>query len=188
MASDKTNETTADEPGVGHNKPPPEEGPSTPLPMPGWYLDDQTGAQIARDAAARQRNFIATINNSQSVGPVIPPLVQSEPSVLHAAMLKRIAALEETIANLTGEEQIDQRLLREIEEVKTTLANLKVLPPAPAAPPAEAIAAQSKLRRIGETLVALQAASELWHTYGDRLIALAKSIGDWIASLPLPPH
>jgi hypothetical protein len=112
-------------------------------------------------------------------------------------MRRRIAALEETIAKLPtapGGPLNDN----EIDETKSELATLKTLPPVPAKPPTEAAGAQSKLAKFGEMVLQRLAADEagraiaaaskaLWAQYGDQLIALARSIGEWIASLPPPP-
>ena len=99
----------AAKPGRGHNKPPPESDvPRPALPNMGWYTDDQTASQVARDAAARQRAHIAAISN-QPVGP--PFALAHDPNVLHEAMLRRIAAIEELTAQLLREGQIEPRPL-----------------------------------------------------------------------------
>jgi hypothetical protein len=162
----------------------------------GWYTDDQTASQVARDAAARQRAHIAAISN-QPVGP--PFALAHDPNVLHEAMLRRIAAIEELTAQLLREGQIEPRPLdaRDIDEISGELATLKTLPPRPAQRPAEAIGAQGKLSRFGEKVLqglavaeakdAIAAASKtLWANYGERLLDLAHAIGDWLASLPPP--
>jgi hypothetical protein len=102
-------------------------------------------------------------------------------------MLKRITALEDTIAHLPTPGPLEDS---EIEESKEALATLKSLPPAPAKPPAEAVQAQSKLKAFGEkiaerlaTQVLTDIAKELWARYGDQLIDLAKAIAEWIATL-----
>jgi hypothetical protein len=111
-------------------------------------------------------------------------------------MLKRIAALEETIAELppasAGPRPLNDN---DIEEIKREIARLKALPPVPAKPPTNA---QSKLRAFGEKVLQSlaedaakrlisTAAKQFWTEYGDQLIALARAIGEWIASLPSPP-
>jgi hypothetical protein len=183
--------------GKGHNKPPEDPPPVPPVPpISSWHTDDQSGAQVARDAAARQRRLRAATGSS---GPVAPPFALAhDPSVLHAAMLKRVAALEETTAKLltSGEGQIKPRLLddSDLDEIRSEIETLKRLPPVPAKPPTDAAGAQSKLAKFGEkVLVALattavsEASKALWAEYGDRLIALARAIGEWLASLPPPP-
>jgi hypothetical protein len=167
-------------PGIGHNKPPTSEVP----PISSWQFIDESTGRIARGAADRQRRFIAA--SSGMVAPVGPPsLFAGDPSALHAEMLKRIAALEETIAKLTSAagDQIEQRALR-IEEVKNELNTLKTQSPVPEKPPTEATAAQSKLKQIAEIIVAVKAASDLYQTYHDQIIALVQIIGEWIARLP----
>jgi hypothetical protein len=168
----------------------------------GWLLEtdydsvqksshiDETAAQVARDAAAHRRRFRATTGSGTSL-----PLAH-DPSVLHTAMLKRIAALEETTAKLppagAGPRPLNDN---DIEEIKREIARLKALPPVPAKPPTNA---QSKLRAFGEKVLQSlaedaakrlisTAAKQFWTEYGDQLIALARSIGEWIASLPSPP-
>jgi hypothetical protein len=184
---------SAAKPGIGHNQPP--EPPVPPPPdIRSWQAQDDGGAAIARWTAARQRAFRA----ATSSGPVAPPLaVTNDPATLHQEMRKRIAALEETIAKLPT---ASDGLLNdsEIDETKSEIATLKTLPPVPAAPPTEAAGAQSRLAKFGEMVLQRLAADEagraitaaskaLWAQYGDQLIALARSIGDWIASLPPPP-
>jgi hypothetical protein len=126
---------TAAKPGIGHNKgpltsevPPKSEVP----PISSWQTIDESTGLIARQTADRQRGFIAA-TSSGMVAPVGPPsLFAGDPNILHAEMLKRIAALEETIAKLTsgGGDQIEQRALR-IEEVKNELNTLKTQSPVP---------------------------------------------------------
>jgi hypothetical protein len=187
----------AAKPGRGHNKPPPESDvPPPTLPNMGWYTDDQTAWQVARDAAARHRAHIATISN-QPVGP--PFALAHDPNVLHDAMLRRIAAIDELTGRLLPEGQIEARPLdaRDIDEISSELATLKTLPPRPAQRPAKAIGAQRKLRRLGEKVLQglvvaeakdaiTEASKTLWANYGDRLLDLAHAIGDWLANLPGP--
>ena len=177
-------------PGIGHNKPPTAKGPAPAPPISSWASDDQSAAQIAHAAAARQRSFRAAISSEP-------------PNVLHTVMLNRIAALEETIAKLEAlpeAERIKPRLLddSEIDEIRNILARVKALSPAPAQRPPDAVEAESKLRTFGEQLLlalAVQAATvvisaplkELWASYGHQLIDLAQSIGEWYANLPPPP-
>ena len=178
--------------GIGHNKPP--EPPVPPPPdIRSWQAQDDGGAAIARWTAARQRVLVAAMN-SMSVGPVAPPLaVTNDPATLHQEMRKRIAALEETIAKLPTS---PEGLLNdnEIDETKSEIATLKTLPPVPAKFPTEAVRAQSRLAKFGEkvlvglaTTAVSEASKALWAQYGDQLKALARSIGEWIASLPPPP-
>jgi hypothetical protein len=183
--------------GIGHNKPPLEATVphAAPPNISNWHIADQT-AQIAHQTAARQRNAAAAMN-SMSFDPLGPlPLrasVTSDPRLLHEEMRKRIAALEETIANLPTAPG-GPLGNNELEEIKNEIAKLKTQPPVPAQPPTDAVEAESKLRKFGEKVLsslATQAVSEaskaigrkLWASYGDQLIALAKSIGEWIASL-----
>lgn len=177
-------------PGIGHNKPPTAKVPAPAPPISSWASDDQSAAQIAHAAAARQRSFRAAISGEP-------------PNVLHTVMLNRIAALEETIAKLEAlpeAERIKPRLLddSEIDEIRNILARVKALSPAPAQRPPDAVEAESKLRTFGEQLLlalAVQAATvvisaplkELWASYGHQLIDLAQSIGEWYANLPPPP-
>jgi hypothetical protein len=178
---------SAVEPGAGHNRPPPD------APISSWQTVDETASQIGRDAAARRRSFIAA-TSSGMVAPVGPPpfALRNDPSVLHAAMLDRIAALEETIAKLPIRGgPLDGG---EIEEIKREIAKLKTLSPVPTTAPTEA---EGTVRKFGEKVLqslavdqakqVLSAASKaLWTRYGEQLIALAHSIGEWIASLPPP--
>jgi hypothetical protein len=174
--------------GIGHNKPP-SEVPRPARPHTSSHLDE-TAAQVARDAATHRRRFRAATGSGTSL-----PLAH-DPSVLHTAMLKRIAALEETTAKLppasAGPRPLDDN---DIAEIEREIARLKALPPVPAKPPTDA---QNKLRAFGEKVLQSlaedaakrlisEAAKQLWAEYGDRLIALAQSIGELIASLPPPP-
>ena len=193
---------TAAKPGIGHNKP-----PEPPVPHKGpphrrfWPTEGQMGAEMRRQGAARRRAHGAAMR-SMSVGPVAPSLaITSDPRQLHGLadpivvygeMRKRIAALEETIANLPtapGALLTDN----ETDEIKSEIATLKTLPPVPAKPPTEAAGAQSRLATFGEkvlvgltTTAVSEASKALWAQYGDQLIALARAIGEWIASLPPP--
>lgn len=170
---------------------------TSPTPVPhtappnisNWHIADETGAQIARQTA-RQRAFRA----AASSGLVAPPLaLTSDPTILYQEMRKRIAALEETIAKLPtapGGPLNDN----EIDEIKSEIATLKTLPPVPAKPPTEAAGIQSRVASFGEkvlvglaTTAVTEASKGLWAQCGDQLIALARSIGEWIASLPPPP-
>jgi hypothetical protein len=188
---------SAPKPGMGHNKPPREPVPhqATPDITAFWNMADQTAAQVVRDTAARQRAFRAATRS----GPVAPPFALAhDPSVLHAAMLKRVSALEETTAKLliSGEGQVKPRPLddSDLDEIKSEIETLKKLPPVPAKPPTEAVGAQSRLAKFGEkvlvgltTTAVSEASKTLWALYADQLIALARAIGEWIASLPPPP-
>jgi hypothetical protein len=67
-------------------------------------------------------------------------------------MLKRIAALEETIAKLPtapGGPLNDN----DIAEINSEFATLKTLPSVPAKPPTEAAGAQSRLAKFGEKVL-----------------------------------
>ena len=108
-------------------------------------------------------------------------------------MLRRVAELEETTAKLPRGGPLDDS---EIEEIKRQIAKLKAT--VPEGPPIEAVGAQTKLGAVGKRVLEslatdaakwpLTAASTaLWVRYGDQLTDLARSIGEWIASLPLPP-
>lgn len=181
---------SAAKPGIGHNKPEEPPVPHTAPPnISNWHIADETGAQIARQTA-RQRAFRA----AASSGLVAPPLaLTSDPTILYQEMRKRIAALEETIAKLPtapGGPLNDN----EIDEIKSEIATLKTLPPVPAKPPTEAAGMQSRVASFGEkvlvglaTTAVTEASKGLWAQCGDQLIALARSIGEWIASLPPPP-
>jgi hypothetical protein len=186
----KPKRTAAKSPGRGHNNPPAEPPPKpTPPPISTWHTIDETGAQVARDTAARQRASIAATSSP----PASPPFaLANDPRTLHAAMLKRIAVLEETIAKLPTPGPLDDS---EIEESKSTIVALKSLPPAPAKPPAETVQAQSKLKAFGQKVLeslatdaakwALRAAAlALWEQYGHQLLDLVDAIEKWIASLP----
>jgi len=174
--------------GIGDNKPPSEVPRPTP-PHRSSHIDE-TAAQVARDAAAHRRSFRATTGSGTAL-----PLAH-DPSVPHTEMLKHIAALEETTAKLPPA-SVGPRPLNEndIDEIKREIARLKALPPVPAKPPTDA---QSKLRAFGEKVLQSvaedaakrlinEAAKQFWTQYGDQLIALARSIGEWIANLPPPP-
>ena len=112
-------------------------------------------------------------------------------NVLHAVMLKRIAALEKTIAKLPTPPS------EEIEEVKNEIAKLRALPPVPTRLPTDAVQAQAKLRKNGEQILSSlatqvvsasvkAAVKERWAGYGHELIATAQSVGEWIAHSPPP--
>jgi hypothetical protein len=111
--------------------------------------------------------------------------------VLHAIMLKRIAALEKTMAKLPTSSS------EEIEEVKNEIAKLRALPLVPTRLPTDAVQAQAKLRKNGEQILsslATQVVSaslkvavkERWASYGHELIATAQSVGEWIANSTTP--
>jgi hypothetical protein len=117
-----------------------------------------------------------------------PPVDQN---VLHAAMLKRIAALEKTIAKLPTSPSA------EIKEVKSEMAKLRALPPVPTRLSTDAVQAQAILRKNGEQILwslATQVVSasvkiavkERWASYGHDLIATAQSVGEWIANAAPP--
>jgi hypothetical protein len=160
--------------------------------MSSWYQDDQTASQVARGAAARQRAHIAATSN-QSGGS--PPFPIGHLTSLHETMLKRVAALEQATAALLREEQVGPLDARDLDEIKRELATLKTLPPAPARQPAEAIKTQGKLtafaKKLAEDLakdgakgLIRLAAGKLWANYGDQLLDLARTIGEWLANLP----
>jgi hypothetical protein len=77
--------------------------PATPVqphaatPNMGWYADDQTGYQIARDTADRQRRFTA----AQSSGVSAPPL--STAVVSNAVVDPPTVPISATAATLMGE-------------------------------------------------------------------------------------
>jgi hypothetical protein len=106
-------------------------------------------------------------------------------------MLKRLAALEKTIAKLPTPSS------EEVEEVKNEMAKLRALPPVLTRLPTDAVQAQAKLRKNGEQILsslATQVVSasvkvavrERWASYGHELIATAQSVGEWIANAPPP--
>jgi hypothetical protein len=109
-------------------------------------------------------------------------------------MLKRIAALEETIAKLPTAPR-GPLTDNEIAEINSEIAALKTLPPVPAKPPTEAARAQGRLAKLGEKVlehlatdaakwVITAGSTAFWEMCGDQLKALAQVIGEWIASLP----
>ena len=112
-------------------------------------------------------------------------------NVPHAVMLKRIDALEKTIAKLPTLPS------EEIEEVKNEIAKLRALPPMSTRLPTDAVQAQAKLRKNGEQILSSlatqvvsasvkAAVKERWASYGHELIATAQSVGEWIANSPPP--
>jgi hypothetical protein len=121
----------------------------------------------------------------------------SKPGRLHEEILRRIAALAETIAKLPtarpgiGHNRAPPLDDDEIGEIKNEIATLKMQPPVPTRPPPEAIEAESKLRKFGEKVLGWLAAAEVlkeaghdaWAMFGEQLIALANAIAGWIASL-----
>jgi hypothetical protein len=188
----------AAKPGRGHNNPPASEVLCPPPAMPPRHTDDETTSQIVRDTAAHRRSFTAPFT-SGTVGPGGPPFaLANDPRTLHEAMLKGIAALEETIAQLPplGAGGIGPRPLddSEIEESKRQLAELKNLPLVPTQRPPEAVRAQSRLKALGEKVLeslatdaakqALTAALKaLYARYGDQAVDLARAVAEWLASL-----
>jgi hypothetical protein len=173
--------------GIGHNQPDLEVPPAQPNMR--WYVDDQTEAQVARDAAARRQAHIAATTNR----PVEPlgPHVLRDPTSLHAAMLHRVGELESTLARLPPSPHDD-----EINELKAEIARLKALPAAPAEPPNEAIKLESRLRSFAKRLASSMtddvakkaiyaAGGALWGKLGPDVTALADAIRAWLASLGL---
>ena len=179
---------SAAKPGKGHNKPPKEEVLHAPRPFMASWQTDTTG-QIARYTAQRRRTLIARTGIGTDTSKT-PHAQAHDPAYLHQVMLKRIAALEKTIARLPTPPS------DEIEEAKREIAKLRALPPVPIRLPTDAVQAQAKLRKFGEQVLSSlatpvvsaavkSAVKELWASYGHQLIATAQSIGEWIASLPL---
>jgi hypothetical protein len=178
--------------GKGHNKPP-EDPPPKPTvpPISSWHIDDQSGAQIARALAARQRAFVATIGT----GTVTPPFTPTpDPPTLHAEMLRRVAALEEATARLlaSGEARLKPRPLddADLDEIKSEIETLRQLPPVPAKPPPEAVRAQGKLAKFAEAVsqrlaadAIREGAKTLWTDHHEKLIAAVRAIAEWVASL-----
>jgi hypothetical protein len=197
-----TKKAAVTKPGIGHNKPPTAKVPRPPPPIPSWATDDQTAEQIAHATAARHRSFRAALGiGTPTAG---TPFAQAhDPTHLHQVMLKRIAALEETIAKLAtlpDAEQIKPKPLddSEIEEIRSMLAKVKALPPALAQRPPDAVKAPSKLMEFGDkvvvglavwaaTRVASAAATALWASCSAQLKLAAQSIVEWLESLPPPP-
>jgi hypothetical protein len=187
--------------GIGDNKPPPDHVPPPARPaLSGWATD--TTSQIAHHMALRQRHFRAATGIGTPTADT-PHAQTHDPTYLHQVMRQRIAAVEETIkklAALPAVEQITPRPLDDdqLEEIRNVLAKVKVLPPALTRQPANAVEAPSKLRKFGERVVssmaedaakkvAYAAAGVLWAKYGQQLIDVAQSIGEWLANLPPPP-
>src|SRR5262245_27389536 len=180
-------------PRPGHNKPPESPGPQSVVPDPqSWQGDDQTAANIVRQAA-RQRARLAAHLGGMSVGPPLPLAASSAPpsadvATLHQQMLKHVVALQEMLANLPPPPRpLDDN---EIEEIKEELARLKASPvvPAPRPPTTE-----SPLRKFAEKVlqyVAARQAAEAtkavgdWAHLGDKLNTVVEAVRDWIASLP----
>lgn len=181
-------------PRPGHNKPPESPPPRPAVPDPqSWQGDDQTAANIVRQAA-RQRARLAAHLGGMSVGPPLPLAASSAPpsadvATLHQQMLKHVVALQEMLANLPPPPRpLDDN---EIEEIKEELARLKASPavPSPLPPTTE-----SPLRKFGEKILAQLAVQqgsavakavgkEIWAQIGEGLIATAKAFGEWIASV-----
>jgi hypothetical protein len=146
-------------------------------------------AVVARDKKTTRRKATADKGEGKAKSrKVYPPASQN---VLYAAMLKRIAALEKTIAKLPTPSS------EEIAEVKNEIAKLRALPPVPTRLPTDAVRAQAKLRKNGEQILsslATQVVSaslkvavkERWASYGHELITTAQSVGEWIANSPTP--
>jgi phosphoserine phosphatase len=146
-------------------------------------------AVVARDKKATCRKAAAGKGAGKAKPrKVAPPVGQN---VLHAIMLKRIAALEKTMAKLPTSSS------EEIEEVKNEIAKLRALPLVPTRLPTDAVQAQAKLRKNGEQILsslATQVVSaslkvavkERWASYGHELIATAQSVGEWIANSTTP--
>ena len=185
----------------GHNKPPGEEVLHAPRPfMSSWATD--TTSQIAHHMALRHRTRMARTGiGTDTTG--TPHAQAHDPTYLHQVMLRRIAALEETIAKLVAlpaAEQIKPKLLddREIEEIRNILSKVKALPPVATRRPTDEVEAESKLARFGEkvlvgltiwaaTKVASAAATALWASCSAQLKLAAQAIGEWYANLPSPP-
>lgn len=176
-------------PGIGHNRPPEPEAAHPAQPNMSWYLDDQTGAQVARDTAARRQAHIAAMTN-QPIEP-LGALVVRDSMSLHAAMLHRVAELESTLRRLPPSPHDD-----EINNLKAEIARLKALPAAPTSPPSEAIKLEGRLRSFAKRLASSMtddlakkaiyaAAGALWERLGPDLTALADAIKAWLASLGL---
>jgi hypothetical protein len=110
-------------------------------------------------------------------------------------MLRRIAALEETIAQLPRPGPLDDS---EIDESKAALATLKKLPPVPTQLPAEAVQAKSKLKafakKVAESLamdaakdtvkwVLTASATALLTQCHDQINDLIQAIETWVKSI-----
>lgn len=104
-------------------------------------------------------------------------------------MLKHVAALQEMLANLPPPPRpLDDN---EIVEIKEELARLEASSAVPSPLPSTT---ESPLRKFGEKIltqlavqqgssVAKAAGKQFWETFGDQLIATAKTFGDWIAGV-----
>jgi hypothetical protein len=199
--------------------------PQAATPNMGWYIDDQTGSQIARETADRQRRFTAAQSSGVSAPPLgtaaVPPsatltltgevAMRSEAVVIspaqHEKVLSQVAVLERLMAELpeqppgighnrppVGEEDKG--------EITKAIAILKTQPVVPQAPD-EARAAASTLKTIGERLggyldtflseAAKSAGREFgkrivrlsyWYALATTLMVLAKSVADWLHSMP----
>jgi hypothetical protein len=98
----------------------------------------------------------------------------SNPNILHAAMLRCIAELEETIVKLPTPPggPLDDN---EIEDIRRTLAWLKTLPPVPTQLPVETVAIQSKLRTFGEKILSSIATDAATRVVLDHSVTLQSS-------------
>jgi hypothetical protein len=119
----------------------------------------------------------------------------------HDEILRRITALEGMVAELRAQlpgigHNLRPLSIEEFEDAQKQIANLKAQPITPAAPATEAKAAESKLRAYGTKIVESlsqeairEALKEVgrksWATYGDRLIALADLLVEWLKGLNL---
>jgi hypothetical protein len=192
----KSKRTTAPaaRPRPGHNKPPESPPPQPAVPdIRSWQGDDQTAANIVRQAARQRARHTAHLGG-MSVGSPHPLAQSSAPpsadvTALHQQMLKHVAALQEMLANLPPPPRpLDDN---EIVEIKEELARLEASSAVPSPLPSTT---ESPLRKFGEKIltqlavqqgssVAKAAGKQFWETFGDQLIATAKTFGDWIAGV-----
>jgi hypothetical protein len=159
--------------------------------MTAWFSgDDQTGRRATEEQ--RRRQAVAAMN-SMSVGPIgLPLALTSDPRQFHAEMLKRVAAVEETIAKLptSPAEQIEPRL---VEEIKSAAVRLKTILPDESLP-TDAIKEESRIwRKFAESLATAlatdltkraisEAAKALWARYGDQLVEKLKALAELLGS------
>jgi hypothetical protein len=103
-------------------------------------------------------------------------------------MLKRVAALEEMLANLPPPPRpLDDN---EIEELREELARLKALPVIPKKPFIESPLGKfaekilTSLATSQATEAATAVGNQYWETFGGQLKEAIKAFAEWIASLP----
>jgi hypothetical protein len=185
-----------------------------PPPM-GWVDAGDGGNNVARQYYERQARFTAAQQFSGTANPLGPTAgVESQASLVlriaaverqHEEMLKRITAIEDTIAKLKptppgiGHNQPPPLSGIEIEEIWRDIIEVKTKPAVPKEPPDDALATASRLTASGERVLgycAKQAdnfatemvksagkAVPIWALFGNQLIALGASIEQWLSAL-----